>query len=114
MKLLQTVLESNLPQEKKVLVEHEHMTNTMASRFRELDSDRTEYIAEIEYTKFNGSIFSMGISMRVKPLQLVLKRSSAPTFSIILTTASQRSDTPRSSIRSNNIFNATYSPLSPT
>lgn len=56
MKLLQTVLKDNLPKEKIVLVEHEHMTNTMASRFRELRDNRTEYIVEIEYTKFNGII----------------------------------------------------------
>ena len=54
MKLLETVLESNLPEEKVVLVEHEHMTNTMASRFKEVAESKTEYSAEIEYTKFNG------------------------------------------------------------
>ncbi len=54
MKLLQTVLKSDLPGERIVLVEHEDMTNTMANRFRELDDNRTEYLAEIEYTKFNG------------------------------------------------------------
>lgn len=54
MKLLETVLESNLPTERVVLVEHEHMSNTMASRFKDLGNSKTEYIAEIEYIKFNG------------------------------------------------------------
>lgn len=54
MKLLETVLESNLPHEKIVLIEHEHMSNTMASRFKDLGNSRTEYAAEIEYIKFNG------------------------------------------------------------
>lgn len=32
------------------------MTNTMTSRFSELGENKTEYTAEIEYTKFNGII----------------------------------------------------------
>ncbi|NER83266.1 MAG: SRPBCC family protein [Leptolyngbya sp. SIO1D8] len=56
MRLIQTVLISNLPEEKKILVEHEHMTNTLSTRFKELNNSRTECISETEYTKFNGLI----------------------------------------------------------
>jgi uncharacterized membrane protein len=52
MKLIETVIESNLPKEKMVLVEHEHMINTMKSVFVDLGGGQTEYLSEIEYVEF--------------------------------------------------------------
>lgn len=54
MKLIETIIESNLPKEKKVLVEHEHMINTMKSSFIDLGDGRTQYLSEIEYLEFKA------------------------------------------------------------
>lgn len=54
MKLLETVISSNLPDEFIGFYQHIHMENTMTSRFSEIkDGAATLYEAEIEYTKFN-------------------------------------------------------------
>jgi len=56
MELLETVISNNLPDEKSASYEHIHMTNTLTTRFRSIDENTTEYIAEVEYIKFNGII----------------------------------------------------------
>ena len=52
--LLETILVSNLPHEKTALYEHKHMANTQTTRFIAIDTYKTQYISEVEYTKFNG------------------------------------------------------------
>jgi len=54
--LLETVMVNNLPEEKTALYEHVHMTNTQTSRFKALSDNKTLYISEVEYTKFNSFI----------------------------------------------------------
>jgi uncharacterized membrane protein len=54
--LIETILTNNLPNEKKALYEHSHMTNTQTTKFESVSEDRTLYISEVEYTKFNGFI----------------------------------------------------------
>ncbi|WP_350288683.1 SRPBCC family protein [uncultured Croceitalea sp.] len=52
--LLETILVNNLPEEKKALYEHIHMTNTQTTRFQKISENQTRYISEVAYTKFNG------------------------------------------------------------
>jgi uncharacterized membrane protein len=54
MVLIETIITNNLPKEKKAEYEHIHMTNTQSSRFEKIDENKTLYISEVEYTKFNG------------------------------------------------------------
>ncbi len=54
MELIETIISNNLPDEKKALYVHKHMTNTQTTRFQELSPNQTRYISEVEYTKFNG------------------------------------------------------------
>lgn len=54
MELIETILVNNLPHEKTGLYEHIHMTNTQTTRFEVLSNNKTKYISEVEYTKFNG------------------------------------------------------------
>lgn len=54
MELLETITSIDLPHEKSATYEHRHMTNTLTTRFKSLGDNRTLYIAEVEYTKFNG------------------------------------------------------------
>lgn len=54
MELIETIITNNLPTEKKALYEHIHMSNTQSSRFEKIDKNKTLYISEVEYTKFNG------------------------------------------------------------
>jgi hypothetical protein len=54
MELIETIEAIELPQMKRVLVEHIHMTNTMPTTFITLDTNKTRIVSEIEYTKFNG------------------------------------------------------------
>ncbi len=54
MELTETVLSNNLPQEKKALYEHIHMINTQTTKFEPISENKTRYISEVEYTKFNG------------------------------------------------------------
>ncbi len=56
MELLETVISNNLPDEKSASYEHIHMTNTLTTRFKTIDDNSTEYIAEVEYTKFNSIV----------------------------------------------------------
>lgn len=52
--LLETVISSDLPNEKIGLYEHVHMTNTQTTRFMAIEENKTKYTSEVEYTKFNG------------------------------------------------------------
>jgi len=52
--LVETILINNLPEEKKGLYEHKHMTNTQSSRFEPIGNNKTRYTSEVEYTQFNG------------------------------------------------------------
>lgn len=54
MELIATVVENNLPDSMTVVYEHEHMTNTLVTRFESVDPGVTRYVAEVEYTMFNG------------------------------------------------------------
>lgn len=54
LELLETVMLSNLPEEKTALYEHKHMTNTQTTRFEKRPDNKTAYISEVEYTQFNG------------------------------------------------------------
>ena len=57
--LMETILSCNLPDSKVALYEHMHMTNTQTSRFISIDENTTEYISEVEYTKFNGILIKL-------------------------------------------------------
>ncbi len=57
--LIETILKNNLPEEKTGLYEHIHMTNTQTSRFEKLGENKTVYISEVEYTKFNGAMIKL-------------------------------------------------------
>ena len=59
MELLETIISTNLPNEKVGLYEHIHMTNTQTSRFIAIDEHTTQYISEVEYTKFNGFMIKL-------------------------------------------------------
>ena len=52
--LLETILISDLPNKKIALYEHIHMTNTQTTSFKSINQNKTQYISEVEYTKFNG------------------------------------------------------------
>lgn len=52
--LLETIILSDLPREKKAIYEHIHMTNTQTTRFKAISEGQTQYISEVEYLKFNG------------------------------------------------------------
>ena len=54
LELIETIISNNLPEEKKALYEHIHMTNTQTTRFNKVSENKTNYISEVEYTKFNG------------------------------------------------------------
>lgn len=54
--LIEIILSNNLPEEKSALYEHIHMTNTQTTSFKSIESNKTQYISEVEYVKFNGFI----------------------------------------------------------
>ena len=56
MELIETILVNDLPNQKKALYEHIHMSNTMSSKFQEISTNKTLFTAEVEYTKFNGMV----------------------------------------------------------
>jgi len=56
MELIETIITNDLPNEKKALYEHIHMTNTQTTKFESVSEGRTLYISEVEYTKFIGLI----------------------------------------------------------
>lgn len=57
--LLETIISSDLPNEKVALYEHNHMTNTQTTRFKSIGQNKTQYISEVEYTKFNGFMIKL-------------------------------------------------------
>ncbi|MFK8038207.1 MAG: SRPBCC family protein [Crocinitomicaceae bacterium] len=57
--LIETIISSNLPDEKVALYEHIHMTNTQTTRFIKMGENKTQYVSEVEYTKFNGFIIKL-------------------------------------------------------
>ncbi|WP_299885546.1 SRPBCC family protein [uncultured Lacinutrix sp.] len=59
LELIETIINNDLPEEFYALYEHKHMTNTMKVSFKSLDENKTRYISEIEYTKFNGLFIKM-------------------------------------------------------
>jgi hypothetical protein len=56
MELIETIISNNLPFNKKALYEHMHMTNTQLTIFEVVNKNKTRYISEVEYSKFNGII----------------------------------------------------------
>lgn len=54
MELKETIIVNNLPNEKKALYVHKHMTNTQTTRFNKINEVTTQYISEVEYMQFNG------------------------------------------------------------
>ena len=59
MELIETIIKSDLPKVKTALYEHIHMTNTQTTRFEPINENKTRYISEVEYTKFNGFMIKM-------------------------------------------------------
>lgn len=57
--LIETIIISNLPHEKTALYEHVHMTNTQRTRFKEIETNKTLYTSEVEYTRFNGIMIKL-------------------------------------------------------
>jgi len=57
--LIETIISSDLPREKIALYEHSHMTNTQISRFKAVNQNKTLYISEVEYIKFNGFMIKL-------------------------------------------------------
>jgi len=52
--LIETITVNNLPDEFSAVYDTKSMVNTMMNRFKSIDENNTEYIAELEYTKING------------------------------------------------------------
>ncbi|MGB0427774.1 MAG: SRPBCC family protein [Flavobacteriales bacterium] len=52
--LVETILISNLPQEKKAIYEHKYMINTQRTLFQSINEHKTRFISEVNYIKFNG------------------------------------------------------------
>lgn len=57
--LIETIVNSDLPKEKRARYEHVHMTNTQTSRFEPISENKTRYISEVEYTNFNGFMIKL-------------------------------------------------------
>jgi len=57
--LIETIVNSDLPNEKTAVYEHIHMTNTQTTRFEKTSEHKTRYISEVEYTKFNGFMIKL-------------------------------------------------------
>ncbi|MEL6811084.1 MAG: SRPBCC family protein [Bacteroidota bacterium] len=56
MELTETIQQNNLPDSFLGHYHHKHMDNTMNCRFISVDSNKTRYESEIEYTAFRGFI----------------------------------------------------------
>jgi len=54
LELVETIIRNELPEEFKANYEHKHMTNTMSCKFTKIESNKTRFEQEIEYTQFNG------------------------------------------------------------
>jgi len=59
LELIETIIKNDLPNEFIGLYEHKHMTNTMKVQFVPIEENKTRYISEIEYTKFNGFVINV-------------------------------------------------------
>ncbi len=59
LELIETIVNNNLPDKFMALYEHKYTTNTMAVQFIALSDNKTQYICDIEYTKFNGLIIKI-------------------------------------------------------
>jgi len=57
--LIETIISVDLPKEKIALYEHSHMINTQTTRFKAIEPNKTLYISEVEYTKFNGFMIKL-------------------------------------------------------
>ena len=53
MELIETVLISDLPKEKKAMYEHIHMSNTQHTEFTVINPNTTLFTSTVEYTQFN-------------------------------------------------------------
>lgn len=56
MELIETIQSNNLPSQITALYEHEHMINTMTSRFQSINDNKTTFNIDIHYTSFIGFI----------------------------------------------------------
>ena len=65
MQLTETIQLTNLPYEHKVLIEHNHMHNTMHSKFTSIDANTTLWTAEIDY--FQVNFWPAKVMMRLFP-----------------------------------------------
>lgn len=54
MELTETIIENKLPDTFFANYHHKHMDNTMFCKFTEIDSNKTQYVSEINYTAFRG------------------------------------------------------------
>ena len=63
--LLETIIHNKLPDEFSASYEHNHMTNTMTSKFEVINKNETGFTTDIEYTKFNG--FMINLMVKVFP-----------------------------------------------
>jgi hypothetical protein len=57
--LLETIIHNKLPDEFSASYEHNHMTNTMTSKFEVINKNETGFTTDIEYTKFNGFMINL-------------------------------------------------------
>jgi len=57
--LLETIISVDLPKKKIALYEHSHMINTQTTRFKAIKQNKTQYISEVEYIKFNGIMIKL-------------------------------------------------------
>lgn len=53
MELIETIITSNLPREKKASYDHIHMSNTQHTEFKAINSNTTLFTSTVEYTQFN-------------------------------------------------------------
>jgi hypothetical protein len=72
MELIETIITSNLPKEKKAMYEHIHMTNIQHTEFKAINSNTTLFTSTVEYTKFN----KLMIRIFAKLFPKVFKRQS--------------------------------------
>jgi len=72
MELKETILVSDLPNEFTGEFVHVHMSNTMQNLFTELNDNRTQWTANIEYTKLN----SLSIKIIVKFFPKMFKKQT--------------------------------------
>jgi len=61
--LTETIYTNELPVEFAALYEAKEMTNTMSNKFSSLSENRTHYIAEVNYIKFNGFMVKMMVAI---------------------------------------------------